>query len=271
MAVIRLGAVDYLNARPLVVGLDRHPDLFALRFDPPSNCAELLHDEAIDVGMIPSIEFQRGVASYRIVPGVGIVSDGPVASVALFSARPIGEMRSIAVDTSSRTSAGLLRVLCREQFGIEPEFVPMPPAIDPMIERCDAALVIGDPALYLDHQAAGLGKDRSRRAVDRLTGLPFVWAFWAGRPGVLSPAAVTALREARDAGVAESDAIADAYCGPDRAALGTGLFERQYQVRPRRARGCRAAAILRPGREAWRDRQGAAGGVLLISIGRGRR
>ncbi len=89
---------------------------------------------------------------------MGIVSEGPVASVALFSARAIGEIRSIAVDTSSRTSTGLLRVLCREKFGIEPEFVPMPPAIDPMIERCDAALVIGDPALYLDHQAAGLGK-----------------------------------------------------------------------------------------------------------------
>ena len=220
MGVIRLGAVDYLNARPLVAGLDRRPDLFALRFDPPSQCAELLHAEAIDVGMIPSIEFQRGVASYRIVPGMGIVSDGPVASVALFSAKPTGAIRSIAVDTSSRTSAGLLRVLCREKFAIEPEFVPMPPAIDPMIARCDAALVIGDPALYLDHQAAGLGKIDLGEQWTALTGLPFVWAFWAGRPGVLSPEAVSALADARDAGVAASDAIADAYCGAARATLG---------------------------------------------------
>ena len=150
MAVIRLGAVDYLNARPLVHGLDRRTDLFALRFDAPSTCATLLHEGAVDVGMIPSIEFQRGVAPYLIVDGMGIVSDGPVASVALFSARPLVEIRSIAVDTSSRTSTGLLRVLCRESFDIEPEFVPMPPAIDAMLERCDAALVIGDPALYLD-------------------------------------------------------------------------------------------------------------------------
>src|SRR5512134_1629236 len=142
MAVIRLGAVDYLNARPLVFGLERRPDLFALRFDPPSRCAELLHEGAIDVGMIPSIEFQRGVDPYQIVGGMGIVSDGPVASVALFSAKPIAAIRSIAVDTSSRTSAGLLRVLCREQFAIAPEFVPMPPAIGSMIESCDAALVI---------------------------------------------------------------------------------------------------------------------------------
>jgi len=220
MAVIRLGAVDYLNARPLVHGLDRRPDLFALRFDAPSKCATLLHEGAIDVGMIPSIEFERGVAPYLIVGGLGIVSEGPVASVALFSARTVAEIRSIAVDTSSRTSTGLLRVLCRESFGIEPEFVPMPPIIDAMLQRCDAALVIGDPALYLDHQAAGLGKIDLGEQWTSLTGLPFVWAFWAGRPGVLPADALTALREARDAGLAASDAIADAYCGPERAALG---------------------------------------------------
>jgi chorismate dehydratase len=219
MAVIRLGAVAYLNARPLVHGLDRRPDLFALRFDPPSQCAALLHEGAIDVGMIPSIEFQRGVAPYLIVGGMGIVSDGPVASVALFSSKTIGEIRSIAVDTSSRTSTALLRVLCRESFGIEPEFVPMPPTIEPMLDRCDAALVIGDPALYLDHQAATLNKTDLGQEWKSLTGLPFVWAFWSGRPGVLPAAALAALHEARDAGVAASDEIADAYCGPERAAL----------------------------------------------------
>ena len=220
MSVIRLGAVAYLNARPLVQGLERRPDLFALRFDAPSRCAVLLHEGAIDVGMIPSIEFQRGVEPYHIVEGMGIVSDGPVASVALFSARPLGEIKTIAVDTSSRTSTGLLRVLCREKFAIEPEFVPMAPTFEVMLERCDAALVIGDPALYLDHEAAGLGKVDLGEQWTRMTGLPFVWAFWAGRPGGLSQEALNALREARDAGVAASDAIADAYCGPERAALG---------------------------------------------------
>jgi chorismate dehydratase len=224
MAVIRLGAVDYLNARPLVHGLDARTDLFALQFDAPSRCAMLLHEGAIDVGMIPSIEFQRGVAPYLIVPGMGIVSEGPVASVALLSARSIGEIRSIAVDTSSRTSTGLLRVLCREKFGIEPVFVPMPPAIETMVQHCDAALVIGDPALYLAHDAVGLRKIDLGEEWTSLTGLPFVWAFWAGRSGVLSAAALAALVEARDAGVAASDAIADEYCGPERAALGRGYL-----------------------------------------------
>jgi chorismate dehydratase len=241
MAVIRLGAVDYLNARPLVHGLDERTDLFALRFDAPSKCAMLLHEGAIDVGMIPSIEFQRGIAPYSIVPGMGIVSEGPVASVALFSSRPIGGIRSIAVDTSSRTSTGLLRVLCREKFGIEPVFVPMPPAIEPMIQRCDAALVIGDPALYLEHQAAGLGKIDLGEQWSSLTGLPFVWAFWAGRPGVLSRAALDALVEARDAGVAASDAIADQYCGRERAALGRAYLRDniQYVLDERAAAGLR--------------------------------
>jgi chorismate dehydratase len=241
MSPIRLGAVDYLNARPLVHGLDRRLDHFALRFDSPSRCATLLHEGATDIGMIPSIEFQRSTEPYRIVAGMGIVSDGPVASVALFSAKPVADVRSIAVDTSSRTSAGLLRVLCRESFAIAPELVPMPPVIAPMLERCDAALVIGDPALYLDHRAAGLNKVDLGEEWTRLTGLPFVWAFWSGRKGVLSPAALAALVEARDAGVAASDAIADAYCGPERAALGRAYLRDniKYDLGEREAAGLR--------------------------------
>jgi len=220
MSLTRLGAVDYLNARPLVFGLELRNDLFSVRFDVPSKCAALLHEGSIDVGMIPSIEYLRGTAPYLIVDGMGIVSDGPVASVAVFSTKPIEQVSSIAVDTSSRSSAGLLQILCREAFGVEPELVPMPPAIDAMLGRCEAALLIGDPALYLDYQARGLLKVDLGDRWKALTGLPFVWAFWAGRTGALSSAAVAALTKARDNGVAASDGIADAYCGPERAVLG---------------------------------------------------
>src|SRR4029453_10748347 len=158
MALVRLGAVDYLNARPLVYGLELRTDLFAVRFDPPSKCAALLHEGSIDVGMIPSIEYLRGRVPYLMVNGLGIISDGPVASVALFTPQPLTTLRTVAVDTSSRTSVALLRVLCRELFGIEPEFVPMSPSVNAMLQRCDGALLIGDPALYLDHKAAGLSK-----------------------------------------------------------------------------------------------------------------
>lgn len=230
MTVARLGAVDYLNARPLVYGLELRSDLFTLRFDVPSKCAALLHEGSIDVGMIPSIEYLRG-HNYRIVPSIGIISDGPVASVALFTTTPLASIRTIAADTSSRTSTGLLRVLCAERFGMEAEFQPMPPEPELMLRRCDAALLIGDPALFLDHERLGAEKIDLGEQWTSMTGLPFVWAFWAGRRAALSPEGVEALEAARDAGVGESDAIAETYCGPGRAARGKAyLRENVYYV-----------------------------------------
>src|SRR3954465_8669584 len=82
-ARVRLGAVGYLNARPLVWGLDAFPDLFDVRFDVPSRCATLLHEGFTDIGMIPSIEFLRAPEPYRIVPGLGIMPGGDGAAVAL--------------------------------------------------------------------------------------------------------------------------------------------------------------------------------------------
>jgi chorismate dehydratase len=241
MALTRLGAVDYLNARPLVFGLELRNDLFTVRFDVPSKCAALLHEGSIDVGMIPSIEYLRGRTPYAIVPGLGIVSNGPVASVAVFTSRPLERVRSIAVDTSTRTSAGLLQVLCVEAFGVDPAFVPMAPSLEAMLARCDAALLIGDTALYLDHAAAGLAKVDLGERWTALTGLPFVWAFWAGRPGALSHEGVRALSDARDAGVLASDAVAEAYCGRERAALGRAYLREniQYVLDARAAAGLR--------------------------------
>lgn len=220
MRPVTLGAVDYLNARPLVYGLELQSHDFVVRFDAPSKCAALLHEGSIDVGMIPTIEYLRGHEGYRVVPGVGIISEGPVASVALFATEPLDRIQTIAADTSSRTSHGLLQVLCLETFGIDAQFEPMAPDPIRMLRRCGAALVIGDAALFFDHEAAGAAKYDLGEAWTALTGLPFVWAFWAGRARALSTAQVDRLVSARDAGVAASDAIAAAYCGPARAALG---------------------------------------------------
>jgi chorismate dehydratase len=227
MTRVRLGAVSYLNARPCVVGLEQHPG-FELRFDLPSSCAVQLHAGSIDVGLIPSIEYLRGPGGpggYAIVPGVAIASRGPVASVALYTTRPIHEVRSIALDTSSRTSVALTRVLCARAFGIAPSLQPFGPDIETMLEQCDAALLIGDAALLLDHAAigvraaAGAGGSASGpvEKIDlgetwtAMTGLPFVYAFWAGRPGVLTPEHVRAIQVARDAGAADPEAVAAAY------------------------------------------------------------
>jgi chorismate dehydratase len=219
MSLIRLGAVAYLNARPLVYGLELRSAMFSLRFDTPSKCASLLHENAIDLGMIPSIEYLRGHEPYRLAPGLAITSDGPVKSVALFSRTPVEAIRTIAADTSSRTSNALLRILCVERFGIDPELVPMAPDAVEMLRRCDAALIIGDPALYLDADSETQKIDLGE-AWTSMTGLPFVWAFWAGRSGTLSQEVLSALTAARDAGVAASDRIAEDYCGAARAELG---------------------------------------------------
>ena len=239
MSPVRLGAVDYLNARPLVYGLERRQDLFSVRFDAPSLCATLLHEGAIDVGMIPTIEYNRGPEDYRIVPGMAIISDGPVASVALFTKVPLKNIRTIAADTSSRTSNGLLRVLCKERFDIDPEFTQRPPDPDAMFASYDAALIIGDPALYLDPASKGVEKIDLGEQWTVMTGLPFVWAFWAGRDGAVTAPHVVALTEARDAGVSSSDAIADDYCGPARAALGRAYLRENiyYTLGDREAAG----------------------------------
>jgi chorismate dehydratase len=122
--LIRLGAVSYLNTRPLVYDLDRD-SRFSVRFDVPAQCAALLHANEVDLGLIPSIEYVGH--DYRIVPGISIASDGPVASVALFSKVRTKDIRSIALDTSSRTSQALLRVLCARRFEIDPRYVDRPP------------------------------------------------------------------------------------------------------------------------------------------------
>lgn len=208
---VRLGAVSYLNTRPLVYGLDRAR--FAIRFDVPSRCATLLHDGEIDLGLIPSIEYQRG--DYRIVSGVAIASHGPVASVALFSRGPVSAIRSVALDTSSRTSVALLQVLCAERFGIAPAFVPHGPNLPGMLAACDAALMIGDPALWTDPRVLGVTKTDLGAEWTAHTGLPFVWAVWAGRPGAIGPDGLAALARSRDEGVAAIDEIARGYAAGD--------------------------------------------------------
>lgn len=213
MSAIRVGVVEYLNARPLVHGLDARPDLFTLQFDVPARCAALLHEGAADLGLIPSIEYLQR-PDYRVVPGIAVASNGPVASVALFSQRPATAIRSIAVDSSSRTAVALLRILCAQWFEIEPTFVKMRPDLSPMLKRCDAALLIGDRALFTDHETAGLEKIDLGEEWTVMTSLPFVWAFWVGRRGAVAQPHIDALQAARERGLEALDDIAAQFVTP---------------------------------------------------------
>jgi len=237
-STVRLGAVGYLNARPLVYGLMEGlgaqaegvrdnlagiglrasalgPEI-TIRFDVPSVCATLLAAGEIDLGLIPSITYLEG-PGHKVIPEISIASDGPVASVALFTRKPTREIRSLALDTSSRTSVVLTRILCAKRFEVAPSFVPRSPDLPSMLAVCDAALLIGDPALFVDHRTLGVEKIDLGQAWTDLTGLPFVWAFWAGRSDAADADVLQRLQQARAAGVAESDAIANQYCAGNAA------------------------------------------------------
>jgi chorismate dehydratase len=187
-----------------------------LEQDVPSRVARRLHAGEVDLGMIPSIEYAFG--RYDIVPGIAIGSRGTVRSVSLYHSRPLEDVRRVALDTSSRTSVALVKILLRERLGRAPEYVPMAPSLVDMLAVADAALLIGDPALDEERPVPrlDLGQEWTR-----LTGLPFVYAFWAGPPGVVTPAGVARLRAALAEGLAAFPEIAAAQANgtPGRSAL----------------------------------------------------
>src|SRR3990170_3486916 len=140
---LRVAAVSYLNAVPLVWGLVHgpHRKLFQVEFTLPAKCADALREGQADAGIIPSIEYQR-IDNLRIVPGLSISSAGPVRSVLLISRCPVEQIRSLAMDTSSRTSACLVQILLQRHYRIEPRLEPSAPDLQAMLRQCDAAMMI---------------------------------------------------------------------------------------------------------------------------------
>jgi chorismate dehydratase len=221
MSLVRLGAVSYLNTRPLVDGLDRSPH-FRLEFDVPSRCAARLHEGSIDLGLIPSIEYLRG-APYLVVPELAITSRGPVASVAIFTKRPIRDVQVVALDTSSRTSVALTKVLGQRVFDLHARWIDQGPDPKAMLAQADAALVIGDNALLLDVEELSVdvtGRPGQIEKIDlgeqwtNATGLPFVWAVWAGRAGAVASDGIAEMRQALARGLGRVEGIVRDYFGP---------------------------------------------------------
>ena len=173
-------------------------------------------------GMLTWASFRRSTTwKHRTIvlyQGSGLGSYGPVASVALFTRVPLEGVRRIALDTSSRTSVTLVKVLCHHRFHIAPEFVSHGPDLDAMTQGSDAALLIGDPALEADHEALGLLKIDLGAEWTAMTGLPFVYAAWTGRTAAISPSDVCLLQDAQQEGVRSLDAIAAEYGRGDAAA-----------------------------------------------------
>lgn len=173
-------AVNYLNTVPLVWGMLHGPQRqeAQLRFEIPSICADTIERGEAQIGLVPVVEVAR--QKLDVVHGYGIACHGAVRSILLISRKPVREIRTLAADSSSRTSVHLARVILREAYGTRPEIVAHAPELRPMLEECDAALLIGDAALAVDpytlpFETLDLGAEWYA-----LTGLPMVFALWAG-------------------------------------------------------------------------------------------
>jgi chorismate dehydratase len=182
--------------------------LFDLEFRIPAGCADQLASGAADIGIVPSFELTR--LNLDVIPGTGIACHGPVRSILLISSRPAAQIRTLAADSSSRTSVELAKIILERKYGAVPTLIRHSPDLEAMLRLADAALIIGDPALRIDparlpYHCYDLGAEWVE-----MTGLPMVFAVWAARPGVVSAAVTQAFGESYRFGRASMDEIVTA-------------------------------------------------------------
>jgi chorismate dehydratase len=228
MLKTKISIVKYLNAVPLAWGIleGAQKESFDPVLSTPAECAQQLANGSVDIGLIPSIEFQR-IKGSRIVPGPVVASLYNVRSVILVSVLPLWKVKTVACDSGSRTSVALTKIIFEEFYHIHPDFKPAEPNLADMLAHSDAALLIGDNALKFMEQN-DLPNIESQKPIVRLgseplevfdlaerwrflTGLPFVFAFWAVRDGFKDSAVVDTLKASRDFGVGNIPTIAARY------------------------------------------------------------
>jgi predicted solute-binding protein len=230
---LRISIVQYLNTSPLVWGFTNGPlaGKYDLSFTVPSQCAEALRSGTADIAIIPAIEYQR-IPGLVVLPDLAIASRNQVRSLLIVAKKPIEQVRGIALDRSSRSTQAMTRILAAEHWKIDPEFSEEEPDLQRMLEKTDAALLIGDPALRISIaiekksviapegraicQAASLGiiGPEIFHVYDvvgewrKLTGLPAVMAFWAARPEIVTPEVLADFQASRKFGITQIAAIA---------------------------------------------------------------
>jgi chorismate dehydratase len=237
MAKLRISIVEYLNTAPLVWGFAEGPlaDKYELSFTVPSQCAEALHRGAADIAIIPAIEYQR-IENIVALPGMAVAAKGEVRSILVVATKPIDMAKKIALDSSSRSSAALVRLLAKDLWKIQPEFIEAAPDPSEMLKQADAALVIGDPALRVALKMDALaGKlpsgeqccqgDPDEMPVpgfetifvydvayqwEEMTGKPCVLAIWAGRRDAITPEVVADFQASKQYGLERLREIAEA-------------------------------------------------------------
>ena len=208
---LRIGAVSYLNTKPLVYGLESCADQSELIFDLPSRLADRLAAGDLDVALIPSIEAILD-PSYIVVSDACIGCQGPVWSVKLLSRVAPEKIKTLALDEGSRTSRVLGRIFLQKQFGVSPDLTPLKMADDWQQTETDAVLIIGDRAMADDPPQFPFVWDLGE-AWHQWTGLPFVFAVWAARTQESLERLDGMLSKARDQGIANVDEIVAANAG----------------------------------------------------------
>ncbi|MDB5301066.1 MAG: hypothetical protein JWO87_2729 [Phycisphaerales bacterium] len=182
---VNVGSVSFLNAKPLIYGLDSLSSL-ELTLDVPSRLLDGLVDRRFDVALLPVIDYQR-MAGLRLLTAGGIGCDGPTLTVRIFSAVPVEQIELLACDTDSHTSVALARVILAERFGVRPEFTSLRTSVDERRATATPApvaqLLIGDKVVCEEPQGLPHQVDLGE-AWKELTGLPFVFAAWMAREGV---------------------------------------------------------------------------------------
>lgn len=192
MRPLRISAISFLNTAPLMWDFEREPTTeltnnFEISYTVPSACAKALAAGTADIGIIPVFTYAQ-IPGLVVVPNVAIASRGPVRSIVLVSKKPLEQVETVATDTSSRTSVALAQVMFQKWYGGKRHFVPMEPELNTMLERCDAALIIGDPALLIETTSSAVKGAQVYDLAElwvRRTGKPFVFAVWAVREQAL--------------------------------------------------------------------------------------
>jgi predicted solute-binding protein len=229
---LRISIVQYLNTAPLVWGFTNGPLLgkYDLSFTVPSQCAEALRTGAADIAIIPAIEYQR-IPNLVVLPDLAIASQNRVRSLLIVAKKPIEQVRSIALDRSSRSTQALTRILADEYWKIVPEFFEAEPDLRGMLDKADAAMIIGDPALRISIaiekkstvspqgravcQAATLGITTAEifHVYDvvgewrKFSGLPAVMAVWASKREVVTAEVIADFRMSREFGLISIEEI----------------------------------------------------------------
>jgi chorismate dehydratase len=206
-----VAASSYLNTAPLCYSFIYGEQIDRCEFlsdAAPAVCSEMLKNNRADAAMIPAIEYQR-IANIFAVKDVCVASKSKVRSVVLASRRPIEDVRSIALDTSSRTSAALIQILLSKFYKVQPTYRPSPPRIEEMLETDDAALIIGDPAMLIERSSLhvyDLAEEWRKH-----TGMPFVFAFWAVRKDSKNWPGAVDFAAAKREGLAHTKELAKMY------------------------------------------------------------